>query len=281
MAVLLFPNRRKDAELAVTRQIAALLRGFDIAVFAPQDFAAELRGAPIECAPFEDVIQKADQVLTIGGDGTLLQAGKFCVTYGKPVLGINLGRTGFLATCEVSQLSEKLEKLAKGAFTLTPRSLLSAYNPTQAWRQLAINDVSLFGASRLHPMDYMVYCDDVFVSSYRSDGIIAATPTGSTAYSLSAGGPILDAAMPAILITPVCAHGIQAKPLVFAPTRRITIVAPKDNRDDIFASADGQKQCTLAPGQTLELTTAPQCLDLITFDSAEQFRAIENKLTRR
>ena len=182
MSVLLISNPTKDTGLAVTRQAAAVLAGLGVPVLMPQPFANEFGSAGltgVHFLPEADAYRAADQVVTIGGDGTLLRAGLSCMKHGKPVLGVNLGRTGFLAA---------------GEFTLASRRLLHAEVPAHGWQADAINDLVVFGQTRLHPMDYKVYCDGALVGSYRSDGMILATPTGSTAYSFSAGGPILDAA---------------------------------------------------------------------------------------
>ena len=244
MTVLLVTNPTKDSGYAVTGQAAALLHDLGVAVVMAQPvFESKV---PIRFLP--EAYREADFVITIGGDGTLLKAGLDCVHYGKPVLGVNLGRTGFLATCEVEEMPEKLRLLAEGRYTLDPRGLLLARS-ANGWQAEAINDVVLFGRTRMHPMDYKVYCDGCFVSSYRSDGLILATPTGSTAYSFSAGGPVLDAAADVVVLTPVCAHNSTA-------------------------------QCDLQPGDVLTVTAAPQKLQLITFYDSEQFHAIENKLMR-
>ena len=132
----------------------------------------------------------ADQVVTIGGDGTLLRAGLSCMRHGKPVLG-EPGPHGLSGYLRGRRTATKLQRLAAEEFTLVNRGLLHAEVPAHGWRADAINDIVLFGQTRLHPMDYKVYCDGAFVGSYRSDGMILATPTGSTAYSFSAGGPIL------------------------------------------------------------------------------------------
>ena len=181
----------------------------------------------------------------------------------------------------VAELPEKLARLAAGRYTIEPRNLLRADAPAHNWHQVAMNDVVLFGNSSLHPMDYTVYCDGAFVSRYRSDGVIIATPTGSTAYSLSAGGPVLDACAAVMVLTPVCAHSIHAVPLVFSASRTLTVVAEETNRDSVYASADSHTRCDLQPGESLTITTAVEQLGLITFDETEQFRAIETKLMRR
>ena len=280
MAVLLIPNTTKDLGLTVTRRIAALLQQWNIMALLPDTYPdAEIPGVKI--LPEEDAYRAADQVLTIGGDGTLLRCGHFCVRYNKPVLGVNLGRTGFLATCEVEELPEKLRRLAAGEYRLMGRGMLSAWATDDAWHTEAINDVVVFGETRMHPMDFSVYCDGAFVSSHRSDGLIVATPTGSTAYSFSAGGPVLDGAADVMVLTPVCAHNVHTAPLVFAANRTLEIVADSENRDTCYASADSGTQYSLMPGQRMRVSAAPHKLQLITFQESEQFFAIENKLMRR
>lgn len=281
MRVLLFPNRSKDTELAVTRQAVALLQSSGAEVLAGRRFLPLLGDMDLTFLPRAEAFKEADAVLTVGGDGTLLEAGAACIEQEKPILGINLGRTGFLATCEVSELAIKLPRLAAGDFTLEPRSLLLAECAVHGWRHTAINEVVLYGKSRLHPMDYTVFCDGVPVGRYRCDGIIAATPTGSTAYALSAGGPALDALAQVLEIIPICAHGGQHVPLVFSAGRRLTVTAEHENRDNIFVCADSQDPCELLPGDNVEICLSPKRLPLISFDHTEQFRAVINKLMRR
>ena len=281
MAVLLIPNALKDQGLTVTRRAAELLQQFGVPVLMT-DTDANVREIPhATVLPEAEAYRQADQVLTIGGDGTLLRTGHACIRYGKPVLGVNLGRTGFLATCEVEEMPEKLHRLAAGEYTLVERGLLVASAVDADWQTEAINDIVIFGNTRMHPMDYSVYCDGSFVSSYRSDGLILATPTGSTAYSFSAGGPVLDGAADVMVLTPVCAHNVHTAPLVVAAKRTLEIVADAENREACYASADSGPQHTLQPGQRMRVTAAPRKLQLITFQDSEQFCAIENKLMRR
>ena len=244
MSVLLIPNPTKDTGLAVTRQAAAVLAGLGVPVLMPQPFANEFGSAGltgVHFLPEADAYRAADQVVTIGGDGTLLRAGLSCMKHGKPVLGVNLGRTGFLATCEVGELTAKLKRLAAGEFTLANRRLLHAEAPAHGWQADAINDLVVFGQT----------------------------------------GPILDAAADVLVLTPVCAHNVHAAPLVFAADRHLKIIADAENRDGSFACADSSAQCDLLPGESLLVTGCGQRLRLIAFDDAEQFHAIENKLMRR
>ena len=281
MEVFLYPNTLKDQHLLVTRRAAKILRKAGVGLLAPLGCEEALSQTETRFLPDAQAFSEADAVLTVGGDGTLLRAAACCVAAGKPVLGVNLGRTGFLATCEVEEMPEKLARLAAGDFHCTDRGLLCAQAPEHGWRQMALNDVSIFGTSRLHPMDFSVFCDDVRVSRFRGDGLIVATPTGSTAYSFSAGGPILDAEANVFVLSPVCAHGGRTSPIVFSSARKLRIVAEMDNRTDVTASADSQPPCVLPPGACITISAAPQRLKLISFTNGEQFRAVETKLLRR
>ena len=164
MSVFLFPNRIKDTDFSVTRQVIALLDQHGIHALLTDELAGELMDTKAVFLPQQQALAQAKQVITIGGDGTLLRIAHDCLAQSKPVLGVNLGRIGFLATCEVAELPEKLARLAAGRYTIEPRNLLRADAPAHNWHQVAMNDVVLFGNSRLHPMDYTVYCDGAFVS---------------------------------------------------------------------------------------------------------------------
>ena len=279
MTVFLFPNKTKDTGLSVTCSAVRLLRDFGAHILMEPEYS-EWIGPDAAYLPVGEGIAAADVVITVGGDGTLLRAANECLRDGKPVLGIILGRSGFLATCEVPDMAAKLKRLTAGEYRLEQRSLLRAESNT-GWQATALNDVVLYSRSRQHPMDYAVYCDGIFVGGFRSDGVIVATPTGSTAYSLSAGGPILDVTASVFVMTAICPHGGQTAPLVFSSERHLKVLSAPGNRDDVMASADSQSSCVLAAGDWADIYTAEQKLSYIVFDEAEQFRAIENKLTRR
>ena len=158
-----------------------------------------------ECFPRTDVI------LTIGGDGTILHEANFTLQYQKPILGINIGRCGFLATCEVDEMEEKLAALVRGEYMLDSRMLLYVrVLGEDGWEGHALNDVVVTKGRLQQAIDFSIYCDDILVEHYRGDGVIVATPTGSTAYSLAAGGPILDSQTKGIVVTPICPHSLTS-----------------------------------------------------------------------
>ena len=256
MTVYMVLNQQKPEALQVAEQAAAILQQQGACTVWPD----------ADPARDEAALASADAVLTIGGDGT--------------IRGINLGRVGFLATCEIEEMPSKLARLAAGDYQLDRRMLLRAR--CDAWEQTALNDVVLYKGWRMQTIEFAVWCDGTLVNRYRGDGVIVATPTGSTAYSLSAGGPILDARIGGMVVTPICAHSLQSPPMVFSAQRRLTIrVGEYTGSDPVCVSADGAGDHSLSPGAQVEISLADSHLDLISFNPADQFMAIDKKLKGR
>ena len=201
--------------------------------------------------PQAEAFRIADLILTVGGDGTLLRAAPDCVQAGKPVLGVNLGRTGFLATCEVEEMPEKLARLAAGDFALAPRSLLCAAAPEHGWQGLALNDVAVFRRFAPAPDGLRRLLRRHPGQPFPQRRPHRRHADGSTAYSFSAGGPILDAAAQAMVLTPVCPHGGRKAPLVLAAQRRLTILAESENRTDVTACTTARTPAACRPARAL------------------------------
>ncbi len=232
-------------------------------------------------APARRCFREADAAMTVGGDGTMLHAAKECARHGLPVLGINLGRTGFLATCELDEMEQKLHKLAAGEFSVEHRALLQAECTGADGPLIALNDLVVYSGHRRQTVDWDILCDGLPVSNCRGDGVILATPTGSTAYSLSAGGPILDARIRGLVVTSICAHSLQRPAIVFAADRRITVRPGADQRGPILISSDGEREIELPAGGELRAGLSEKSVKLITFNGTDQFDAIDKKLRGR
>ena len=238
--------------------------------------------AGVEYLPFEACMEQTDVILTIGGDGTILHVANLTLSYHKPILGINLGRCGFLATCEVDELEAKLSAVARGRYSLDSRMLLYVrVLGDDGWEGHALNDVVVTKGRLQQAIDFSVYCDDILVEHFRGDGVIVATPTGSTAYSLAAGGPILDSQTKGIVVTPICPHSLATPPMVFAQERKINICVGQVADDEVFISCDGDDGYTLRAGATAVVRLSDQNVQLITFSRADQFQAIDQKLRSR
>ncbi len=279
MTVFLVPNETKPKALLVARQAAEILAGEGVAVLAPGDTLAGVSAAL--SVPPEKGYMQADVVVTVGGDGTMLHSARQMLGAPRPLLGINTGQLGFLTLVEYDEL-DKLLRLPAGEYEVEERTMLRAdywgdNNRTQT--MLALNDVVLFKSEIEKSISLDIYCDEVMVSGFRGDGVIFATPTGSTAYSMSAGGPIVDARLGGVIVTQICAHVVQMPPMIFAPGRRLC-VEPQDGQP-VFISYDGMRGQLLSPGQRITLSQADKTMPLVQFADADQLKSIDRKLKGR
>lgn len=249
MTICLTGYNKPEAAGVLLQATQLLLAEGTRVVLAAEDGFAPPDGAV--CLPGAQALTQADAVVTVGGDGTMLHAAKECARHGLPVLGINLGRTGFLATCELDEMEQKLHKLAAGEFSVEHRALLQAECTGADGPLIALNDLVVYSGQRRQTVDLDILCDGLPVSNCRGDGVILATPTGSTAYSLSAGGPILDARIRGLVVTSICAHSLQRPAIVFAADRRITVRPGADQRGPILISSDGEREIELPAGGEL------------------------------
>lgn len=279
MTICLTGYNKPEAAGVLLQAAQLLLAEGARVVLAAEDGFAPPDGAV--CLPGAQALTQADAVVTVGGDGTMLHAAKECARHGLPVLGINLGRTGFLATCELDEMEQKLHKLAAGEFSVEHRALLQAECTGADGSLIALNDLVVYSGQRRQTVDLDILCDGLPVSNCRGDGVILATPTGSTAYSLSAGGPILDARIRGLVVTSICAHSLQRPAIVFAADRRITVRPGADQRGPILISSDGEREIELPAGGELRAGLSEKSVKLITFDGTDQFDAIDKKLRGR
>lgn len=175
-----------------------------------------------------------DLAIIVGGDGTILRAARFYAPLGVPIFGINMGRLGFLAQVKVDELELGLEKLINDEFKIDERLMLEFGN-----RTLALNDIVVKSANTSKTVEFMVYLNNKPVCNYLADGIIIASPTGSTAYTLSAGGPVIEPSLEAIVLVPICPHTLNARPLVIPANERVEIRS-KNNKEKFSVFVDGQ-----------------------------------------
>ena len=217
MTVYISPNPGKAMAYGISQRAAQILLTHGARVLMQTDLKAECDTMGVEYLPQEECLEKTDVILTIGGDGTILHEANLSLEYRKPILGINLGRCGFLATCEINEMEQKLSAVARGDYLLDNRMLLYVrVLGDDSWEGHALNDVVITKGRLQQAIDFSIYCDDILVEHYRGDGVIVATPTGSTAYSLAAGGPILDSQTKGVVVTPICPHSLASPAMVFA-----------------------------------------------------------------
>src|SRR5271157_135631 len=226
------------------------------------------------------IAEECDLLLVLGGDGTLLAAAREAAARAVPVLPINMGSLGFLTSFTVDELYPALENVLAGHATINERVLLlvERVNGGQiVTQQRVLNDAVVHKGTLARMIELELYIDEGFVCRYRADGLIAATPTGSTAYSMSAGGPIVHPTVEAILITPICPHALSDRPVVVHDTSRIELRISAGS-DSVFLTLDGQTGVPMQTGDRVRITRAPERLKLIQPPNKTYFEILRSKL---
>ena len=282
MTVYISPNPGKAMAYGISQRAAQILLTHGAQVLMQDGLQAECMTMGVVYLSQKECLERTDVILTIGGDGTILHEANLSLEYRKPILGINLGRCGFLATCEVDEMEAKLSAVARGEYFLDNRMLLYVrVLGDDSWEGHALNDVVMTKGRLQQAVDFSIYCDDILVEHYRGDGVIVATPTGSTAYSLAAGGPILDSQTKGIVVTPICPHSLASPAMVFAQERKINLCVGQVADEEVFISCDGDAGYSVKAGATAEVRLSDQVVQLITFSKSDQFQAIDQKLRGR
>lgn len=224
--------------------------------------------------------EQADLFLVLGGDGTLLAASREAAARGIPILPINMGSLGFLTNFTVEELYPALEAALFGEYAIEERVLLlvERINRSQVLtQQRVLNDAVVHKGTLARMIELELHIDGGFVCRYRADGLIVATPTGSTAYSMSAGGPIVHPAVPSILITPICPHTLSDRPVVVSDTAQIELRL-SENSDSVFLTLDGQTGSPTQVGDRIRITRATERLKLVHPPHKTYFEILRSKL---
>lgn len=274
--ILLIPNLTKNNTASLLEIIVDRLVLGGCRVFLEKSLAEHKPVARAEYGDTGEVMSQCDVMVTVGGDGTILHSAQDALKYDKPLMGINAGRLGYLAQLEENEL-DGLSRLMTGEFSIVERMLLEIQVDGMA-SALALNDVVLSrGLSRL--VDLYVSEDGVPLGNYRADGLILATPTGSTAYSMSAGGPIVDPALDGIILTPICPHSLYARSVIFRPDAVIGVKTRRINNDDnVIVCVDGVETFVLNEQNALRVGRAEKRLKFISFSDKKFGNIIHQKL---
>ena len=268
---LVVHGRLKDAQEYAARA-AALLHRMGADVLAEDGPAALLPGV----VPFSAAREAPDAIVTLGGDGTILRGVQHALNWQAPLLGVNLGRKGFLAEIEPQALEPALTRLISHEYTVEERPLLSVTFAGERW--LALNDVvvSRGGYARLIGVTTLV--DGEMSGRYLADGVIVATPTGSTGYCLSAGGPVVSPRVDCMVVTPICAHSLQHRPCVVAGSSVIRLELDSDEEQTASLQVDGQSRAELTAGMALEIRKASERVSFIRMQPEQFFGLVRGKL---
>jgi len=222
-----------------------------------------------------------DAMLSLGGDGTLLRAARFVDGRAVPIIGINLGRLGFLTCCPAEELPAALERFVAGDYQAEPRMALRACvddaSGAERAHWFALNDVVLHKAGFARVVPFRIAANGEAVAAYSADGVILSTPTGSTAYSLSAGGAVVVPTLETILLTPISAHALAIRPLLLAPNAEVTVQAD-DAVEELWVTVDGQGGTKFTPGERLVVRRAAHHVIIVRFPGQSFFATMRRKL---
>ena len=239
----------------------------------PQTFSYQV----IESA--EDFF-KLDFLLTLGGDGTMLSLARAVGDRNVPILGIHLGELGFLAAVNVDQMFEKLDQVVAGDYLVQPRIVLKSTvcNGGKSSTFFALNDMVIDRGKSHRMLVYELQANNHVIANYKADGLIVSTPTGSTAYSLAAGGPIVVPTMRTMIVTPICPHSLTLRPIVIPDDQVLKISFPSDHDDGIALAVDGQICEELGSGSKVEIQAADYTINMIGFPGSNYFRTLRKKM---
>ena len=265
MRFAIFANLRHQAIKEIVPQwLTWLARRAELVVADDLAQFLNLQRTQVDVAPRARVFHRCDMMITLGGDGTILSAAHLIGRAGVPIFGVKFGGLGFLVEIGPEEFHAALEGILAGDFIIQNRMVLEACvlaTPPVA-PLYAMNDFVIDRGGHYRLVRLMTHIDDEFLNTYIADGLIVATPTGSTAYSLSAGGPILSPEMNAMVITPICPHSLSARPVVI-PDEKIVRVELAGGEVETNLSADGQAICKSAPGTPVEIRKADYCIKLV------------------
>ncbi len=276
MRVIIGCNSMDSASVEMTEKLCALLRerGIEPCVFGEDSDLADVIDVPVVKSP-----EECTHIVTIGGDGTILKWGKTAAEYGLPLLGVNMGRLGFMATVEPSEVC-RIPDILMGDCPVSRRMLLDCEivrNGKTLLKKSVLNDAVISrGVSSKLP-EFRIFCGEYEVTRVRADGVILSTPTGSTAYSLSAGGPILAPELECIEFTALCPHTLFNRPMIFSAQQLVTARVRSYQDSTVTVSLDGGHGIDMVEEDELRLRRSERTLEIIEAGSGF-FGAVHNKL---
>ena len=260
MIVSVIPNLTRERAAEITSAVCGTLRGLGVSFQLDKALAVSLpliEGAAF--VPSEELYKTCDFVIAIGGDGSVIRAAKAAASYGKKLIGVNAGRLAYLCELDPTEL-DRLSALVSGDYTVKKRLMLRAeFYENGALRRsdTCINDVTFARGREIRLVDISVRANGKPIADYVADGVIFATPTGSTAYSMSAGGPIIEPTVDVISLTPVCPHSLICRPYIFAADTVFEVTArERDNGEQVYFSCDGGDSQLLPTGGYVKITRA-------------------------
>jgi NAD+ kinase len=272
MLLALFANMKKSSSYNVVQRVTSFLREKGATVTMQDEFAPDFNALPLSSVEKD----KIAYLLSLGGDGSILRLIHHFPTLKAPVVGINLGRLGFMADIPFSEIEISLERLLQGEMEVEERMMLKGYFPDGKCCSI-VNDLVIHRARNPSLIDLSVHVDGIYLNTFSADGIIFATPSGSTAYSLAAGGPIVSPDLSAIVVTPICPHTVSNRPIVLLPKSSIEIQY-LSHYEPIEITYDGFAHHTLSTKEIFKLEISKERFSLAKLRGSDYFTTLRTKL---
>lgn len=276
----IFGRVKNEGVVETVKALVSYLNSLKQPIMLDEETAAALDITPLPCVAKHELSKCCDLIIVVGGDGSLLRAAHEVVNDEIPVLGINRGRLGFLTDILPTEL-KKIKTILEGEYILEKRFLLTArveYKGKILGTGNALNEVALIPDSVPHMNEFEIYIDDQFLCSQDSDGLIVATPTGSTAYALSGGGPIIHPQLDAMVIVPMFPHTLSIRPIVIEGNHQITVMISPNNTAIPRLTCDSQAFINTPPGSIIHIFKSPQRLHLIHPIDYDYYETLRSKL---
>lgn len=284
MKIALVVNIIKEKAVLCTKEILKIFQENSVTPLMPieyKDYFTETEVVFYE--KINDIFLNCDIAVTVGGDGTIIHAAKYAAKANKPLIGVNVGRLGFVAGIEPENIGE-LKRLFVGDYGVQRRMLLDVdilHKDGIKETYLAVNDINVARGQLSRIIDISVYLDDSKISTYRADGLLFSTPTGSTAYALSAGGPVIFPEMDCILMTPVCPHSLISRPVLFDGKNNLTVKVESPDNAPVLLSVDGEKNIDITETDIITIRKAKNELKLLTVTQQNFYQLLNEKLKDR
>ncbi|MDP4181403.1 MAG: NAD(+)/NADH kinase [Bacillota bacterium] len=277
------PNLDKDINYEFSKLVADKIIRLGGRVLMPKESAKHME-CDVESLNEEEVYNNSEAVLSLGGDGTFLKVARNAYSANIPILGVNLGTLGFLTEIEKADIDCALENVINGKYTIEERMLLEAviYSKSKLIaRDIALNDVVISRGALSRILHLKTYINNVFADSYPGDGLIVSSPTGSTAYSFSAGGPIVEPDLDIIVVTPICPHILYSRSFITTGDRAVKVVVDEGYNHNAMVTVDGQNGYQVKGGYSIEVKKAPCSVKMIKIAQKNFFSILRSKIYMR
>ncbi len=278
MKVFIKVNTSKENHFNVYKEVIKILNELKCAVSVSDEKKFDANG--IEKKKVLDGIVWADLVLTIGGDGTILSVGTLCSKYKKPILGVNSGNLGFLTALESEEISNLVYLDKENYFKINKHNLIMAKINDSEWVN-CLNDVAILKDIFINTIKLDIIINDNKLTSFLGDGVVIASPTGSTAYSLSVGGPVVDIDLTALIISYVAPHNLNSVPMVLASDKEVKIVVSNLKENKAYVSFDGANHTKIKENDVITIKISKEVLEVYHINEIGQLKTLDNKLKMR